>query len=74
MCIRDSCPVALHFSGHGIENTAENLGFEYPLFKDRGNILLLEDENGMADYLFQDDLNSMIKTSKHQFEVVFVSS
>ena len=67
-------PVALHFSGHGIENTPENLGSEYAIFKGRGNILLLEDEHGMADYFFEEDLKHMIEMSKNTFEVVFVSS
>lgn len=68
------CPIALHFSGHGIENTPENLGAEYALFKTKGNILLLEDEHGMADYFYEEDLKYMIEISKYTFEVVFVSS
>ena len=67
-------PVALHFSGHGIDNTKENLGNEYCLFKDKWNILLLEDEYGMADYFFEQDLKYMIEISRNAFEVVFVSS
>lgn len=68
------CPIALHFSGHGIENTLENLGNEYALFKDKGNILLLEDEHGMADYFYEEDLKYMVQMSQNTFEVVFVSS
>jgi len=68
------CPIALHFSGHGIENTHANLGQEYALYKNKGNILLLEDENGMADYFFEEDLKYMIEISQNAFEVVFVSS
>lgn len=67
-------PIALHFSGHGIQNTPESLGNEYYLNKDKGNILLLEDEQGMSDYLFEEDLKYMINLSKTVFEVVFVSS
>lgn len=33
-------PVALHFSGHGIQNLHENIGNDYVLHKDKGNILL----------------------------------
>jgi energy-coupling factor transporter ATP-binding protein EcfA2 len=68
------CPFALHFSGHGIQNIPENLGSEFTLFKDKGNILLLEDEHGMADYFFEEDLKYMIEVSQNTFEVVFVSS
>jgi hypothetical protein len=67
-------PIALHFSGHGIENTKENLGIDYFLTKDKGNILLLEDEQGMSDYFFEKDLKYMIEMTQTIFEVVFVSS
>lgn len=70
-------PIVLHFSGHGIENTYENLGPEYVLSKDKGNILLLEDEKGMSDYFFQRDLDELLELvhqAQNPFEVVFVSS
>jgi len=67
-------PIALHFSGHGIENTHENMGTDYILNKGKGNILLLEDEQGMSDYFFEEDLKYMIEMSQTTFEVVFVSS
>lgn len=56
------------------------LGSGYMQFKDKGDILLLEDENGMADYLFEKDLKKLVELSKanrefsHNYEVVFVSS
>ena len=68
------CPIALHFSGHGIRNTPESLGTEFYLNKDKGNILLLEDEQGMSSYFFENDLKYMIEMSQTTFEVVFVSS
>lgn len=73
-------PFALHFTGHGIENDKKSLGAAYELYKNKGNILLLEDENGMADYLFENDLKRLVEISKanrpfsHNYEVVFVSS
>lgn len=67
-------PIALHFSGHGLQNTPENLGSDYALSKGKGNILLLEDEHGMSDYFFEEDLKYMIEMSQTEFEVVFVSS
>lgn len=73
-------PFALHFTGHGIQNDQKALGSAYMQFKDKGDILLLEDENGMADYLFENDLKKLVEISKagrefsHNYEVVFVSS
>ena len=73
-------PFALHFTGHGIENDKKSMGSAYELYKTKGNILLLEDENGMADYLFENDLKRLVQLSKanrsfnYNYEVVFVSS
>ena len=41
-------PIALHFSGHGIENCKENFGKESILLKDEGNFLIFEDNEGCA--------------------------
>lgn len=49
-------PFALHFTGHGIQNDRKSLKSQYFQYKDQGDILLLEDQNGMADYLFQEEL------------------
>ena len=49
-------------------------------YKDKGDILLLEDENGMADYLFEQDLMKLVQISNankeysNHYEVAFVSS
>ena len=73
-------PFAIHFTGHGIKNDKSALGPVYTQYKDKGDILLLEDENGMADYLFEKDLTKLVQISKankqysHHYEVVFVSS
>ena len=73
-------PFAIHFTGHGIKNDKNALGPAYLQYKDKGDILLLEDENGMADYLFEEDLKKLVQISKankqysHHYEVVFVSS
>jgi hypothetical protein len=50
------------------------LGSDHFLSKDKGNILLLEDENGKADYFFEEDLKYMVDITQNTFEVVFVSS
>jgi muramoyltetrapeptide carboxypeptidase LdcA involved in peptidoglycan recycling len=39
-----------------LSNDQKALGTSYQQYKDKGDILLLEDENGMADYLFAEDL------------------
>lgn len=73
-------PFALHFTGHGIQSDQKALGSAYMQYKNKGDILLLEDENGMADYLFENDLKKLVQISKanreftHNYEVVFVSS
>jgi hypothetical protein len=73
-------PFALHFTGHGVQNNIESLGASYRLFKEKGNILLLEDENWMTEYLFEDDLKRLVEISRanrsftYNYEVVFVSS
>ena len=41
-------PLALHFSGHGIENNKENFGKDSILLKDAGNMLVFEDHEGYA--------------------------
>ena len=67
-------PVALHFSGHGLENLFQYLGNLHIMNKERGNLLLLEDEIGKADYFFRDDLKELLSNSYMKSEVVFVSS
>ena len=62
------------FSGHGVINDKESLGNDYAFNKDKGNILLLEDEHGMSEYLFEKDLKSMINLMEAKPEVVFVAS
>ena len=49
-------PFAIHFTGHGMRNTKSNLGNLYAGSKDKGDILLLEDETGIANHLFEKDL------------------
>ena len=73
-------PFALHFTGHGVKNDQKALGSAYMQHKNKGDILLMEDEKGMADYLFENDLKKLVLISKanrklsHNYEVVFVSS
>ncbi|CAI2359291.1 unnamed protein product [Moneuplotes crassus] len=66
-------PIALHFSGHGMEN--KEVGYKSRLGgEDKGDILLLENEKCMTEYFYERDLKKMIKLSQINLEVVFVSS
>lgn len=67
-------PIVLHFSGHGVINDQQSLGSDYTFHKDKGNMLLLEDDHGMSNYLFERDLKSMINMMDAKFEVVFIAS
>ena len=67
-------PIVLHFSGHGIVNDSQSMGADYAFVKDKGNILLLEDEHGMSNYLFEQELKNMLEILDSQFEVVFIAS
>lgn len=59
--ILSKTPVAIHFSGHGVKNSSEFLGSDYTFFKLSGDILLLEDQTGFADNLFEKTLTDYIK-------------
>lgn len=67
-------PIVLHFSGHGVVNDPQSMGADYAFVKDKGNMLLLEDEHGMSTYLFEKDLKHMIQILDSKFEVVFIAS
>jgi len=68
-CINEM-PVALHFAGHGMKNTA----FAADKVCD-GDFLVFEDENGKAQYVSCQLLKKILRTySNRQPEFVFVSS
>jgi hypothetical protein len=67
-------PIVLHFSGHGLVNSRQNIGNDFAFNEDKGNILLLEDEHGMSDYLYEKDLKNMVDLMGANFEVVFIAS
>jgi hypothetical protein len=56
-------PMALHFSGHGIENSAANFGREAILLKDEGHFLVFEDEVGCARYISEKCLTQLLEAS-----------
>jgi hypothetical protein len=42
-------PKVLHFSGHGVKNSATEIGSTAALKKGEGDLLVFEDKNGSAD-------------------------
>jgi len=62
-------PLALHFTGHGIKNTAFGTDKVH-----EGDFLVFEDDNGKAQYVSCQVLKGIIKACPKQPEFVFVSS
>jgi len=62
-------PIALHFAGHGIKNTAFDTEQA-----DVGDILVFEDEYGKAQYVPCKVLREILRSCPKQPEFVFVSS
>jgi len=62
-------PVALHFAGHGMKNTAFGTESIYD-----GDFLVFEDEFGKAQYVSCKILKEILRTCPRQPEFVFVSS
>lgn len=56
--------MVLHFSGHGIENNVAYFGKSHVFYKDKGNMLLLENESGQAEYLFEVSIREYMQNSK----------
>jgi hypothetical protein len=67
-------PVALHFSGHGVENNKDNFGFDFRKFKNEGNFLVLEDDSGCTDLVSAKMLTRFVKDAGAKIELVFVAS
>ena len=81
-CTKDSLqeilaqkPLGLHFSGHGLLNTTEQLGVEfYQKYKGQGDFLVLENECGGSELVSREQLKKMIQQNKCELEFVFVAS
>jgi len=67
-------PMALHFSGHGIENNKDNFGRDSVFYKDHGHFLIIEDEEGAAQYISEKQLKQLLEESGTKLEFVFVAS
>jgi len=56
-------PVGLHFSGHGFQNTEALFQGDkkgWMKHKNKGDVLIFENENGASDFFFTSDLKKMI--------------
>lgn len=67
-------PIALHFSGHGMENNEKNFGRDSFKLRDQGNFLILEENEGCAQFLSEKRLHELIEASGTKIEFVFVAS
>ena len=60
-------PIGLHFSGHGFQNN-ENLYHDdkkgWIRNKDKGDVLIFENENGTSEFFFESELKEMIQKVK----------
>ena len=66
--------MALHFSGHGIENKPNIIGKNYALNRDVKNYLLFETQDGDGELVSDKVLSEQIKFSNSTLEFVFVAS
>ncbi len=67
-------PIALHFSGHGIENNKRNFGKDSMKLRDEGNFLIFEDQEGCAQFMSEKKLHELLEASGNKLEFVFVAS
>ena len=65
----------MHFSGHGLLNTVDEVGEDlHNTYKGQGDLLLLETEQGGSQCVSRDDLKDMIKNSGCDLEFVVVAT
>ena len=54
-------PLGIHFSGHGLLNTKEEIGEELAsIYEGQGDLLLLETEDGDSNLVSRKSLQQMI--------------
>ena len=57
--------LALHFSGHGAKNNEENFSrARNPNAVNKGDMLMFEDEDGVASYITEQDLKNYLEKSE----------
>jgi hypothetical protein len=54
-------PKVLHISCHGIRNNEETIGLDYKAYKNDGDFLLLERENGEGELVSAKQLKKLIR-------------
>lgn len=57
-------PIGLHFSGHGFQNTEKlynNDSKAWAKYKNKGDVLIFENESGASEFFFTSDLKEMFK-------------
>jgi len=60
-------PIGIHFSGHGFKNTEALYEGDKRAFnqhKNKGDVLIFENEYGSSEFFFKNDLEQMIKDVK----------
>ena len=68
-------PLGIHFSGHGLLNTKEEIGEELAnIYKDQGDLLLLETEVGDSQLVSRNQLKKMIHRNKCELDFVVVAT
>ncbi|CAI2377074.1 unnamed protein product [Moneuplotes crassus] len=67
-------PSVLHFSGHGVRNTKENIGKDYVFTKNEGDMLVFEDSSLNGVLISAKKLKGMLDTFRTQIQVVVILS
>jgi hypothetical protein len=68
MALREN-PVGLHFSGHGFQNKESMYNGDrkgYLKYKDKGDVLIFENEGGYSEFFFTSDLKNMFEEIKKE--------
>ena len=67
--------MGIHFSGHGLLNTVDEIGEELAdHYKGKGDLLLLETETGDSQLVSRDELAQMISKTNANIEFVVVAT
>ena len=67
-------PIGLHFTGHGIRNNTAALGQNATEFKNEGNCLVFEKDDGSAHFISQKKLKDIFEMNVSSLKFVFIST